>query len=131
MKYGCIDDCKSNLGKRLMQWRAERPSEWLMDEFILGAEEQNDEIARLRDEVERVKCAHSDMAEMYRKAIAEVEALRVDAERYRWLRENALSSFDTVLDGGRAALVHAVRWSADWREELDAAIDAARGKDND
>jgi len=36
--YASIDQCKSKLGRDMQQWRAERPSEWLMDEFIYAAE---------------------------------------------------------------------------------------------
>jgi hypothetical protein len=46
------------------------------------------------------------------KAEAEAEALRADAERYRWLRENEQDRSDVFL--------------ACCRDELDAAIDAAR-----
>ena len=52
-----------------------------------------------------------------------VEALRRDAERYRWLRDEAQSSWE----GERGpVLVHSTPWThTRWREELDAAIDAA------
>lgn len=36
--FATPDDCHSKLGKRIQQWRADRPDEWLMDEFIREAE---------------------------------------------------------------------------------------------
>jgi len=36
--YVSQDDCRSELGRKIQQWRADRPSEWLMDEFIREAE---------------------------------------------------------------------------------------------
>lgn len=130
MKYGCIEDCKSRLGKRLMQWRAERPSEWLMDEFILDAEEQHDEIARLRAEVDSLTMELAT-------AVQNGEALRVDAE--------ICSDLVQIVEGHFGAMHHGVwndraglrlkdtkRWARFYvmAKKLDAAIDAARGKDN-
>lgn len=94
-----------------------------------------DIVERLNDHAEFAdKVKRFADADCYRKGAEEIarlraepEAARVDAERYRWLRENALNGWDTVLEEGNPALIHAVRWSADWREKLDAAIDAARG----
>jgi hypothetical protein len=100
MKYGCVDDCKSKLGKRLMQWRAERPSEWLMDEFICAAEEQHDEIAHLR---------------------AEAEALRVANDKAKYALDRAREWLE-----GWASAVHQIHLV----NETISAIDAARGKDN-
>jgi hypothetical protein len=54
---------------------------------------------------------HDEAAAELRRLHAEVEALRADAERYRWLR---IGGIDHLLHG---------RF-----EELDAAIDAARSK---
>jgi hypothetical protein len=51
---------------------------------------------------------------------AEAEALRVDAERYRWLRERG-ESFQWM---------NIIRIDVDDFDDFDAAIDAARGKDN-
>lgn len=47
---------------------------------------------------------------------AEIEALRTDAERYRWLRSNAMDLVVDVPSGG---------WFPEG-EELDAAVDAGR-----
>ena len=58
-----------------------------------------------------------------RELLAERDALKADAERYRWLRENAVSysGRDHALE-----LVVPHRFADKWREETDAAIDAAR-----
>lgn len=54
---------------------------------------------------------------------AEVEDLRADAERYRWLRDNAVSypERDDALE-----LVVPVCFADKWAEMTDSAIDAAR-----
>lgn len=36
--FATQEDCHSKLGKRIQYWRACRPDEWLMDEFIREAE---------------------------------------------------------------------------------------------
>ncbi|MBC3948332.1 ead/Ea22-like family protein [Pseudomonas folii] len=59
--------------------------------------------------------------------IAENEALRQDAERYRWLREGAQQD----VDGWRndvPVLVHALSHVPEWKERLDKYIDAAMSK---
>ena len=50
--YATEDDCKSVLGKKIQYWRAERPNEWIMDEFIDGAEKQAAEIERLQAQID-------------------------------------------------------------------------------
>lgn len=62
--------------------------------------------------------ASSAAAEL-RRIHAECDALRADAERYRWLRENAADYRLTQKDG------YGGRELRGW-DELDAAIDAAR-----
>lgn len=64
MVYCEQDMCESKLGKLMQAFRADRPSEWQMDEFIGMAEEMHKEIERLRQ-------------------------AEKDAARYRWLRDNA------------------------------------------
>jgi len=56
---------------------------------------------------------------------AEVEALRKDAERYRWLR-NPDQAVGNVMDKMGSSGVYEYRAG----DELDAAIDSAMGKDN-
>ena len=51
MIYASEDMCKSELGKRLQYWRCERPSEWIMDEFIGGVEKLSEENAQLKARV--------------------------------------------------------------------------------
>jgi cell division septum initiation protein DivIVA len=71
-----------------------------------------DKPLQLADRVERLGYyLNEEAAALIRKQHAEIEALRADAERYRWLRT-----------GGIDHLLHG-RF-----EELDAAIDAARSK---
>ncbi len=64
MVYCDQDMCDSKLGKFMQAFRADRPDEWQMDEFIRMAEDMNNEITRLR---------HSEK----------------DAARYRWIKENS------------------------------------------
>lgn len=79
-------------------------------------------------DIMRAYCSMKYAAYEITRLREELEAARVDAERYRWLRENALGGWNTVLPGGKpSAIIHTARWSTDWREKLDAAIDAARG----
>lgn len=42
------DMCKSKLGKLMCAFRADRPDEWQMDEFIDGVEKMYKEIAELK-----------------------------------------------------------------------------------
>lgn len=57
-------EVESKLAKLLQSFRCDRPSEWLMDDFIRLAEEMHKEITSLRE---------ADK----------------DAARYRWLRDEA------------------------------------------
>ena len=63
MVYCDQDMCESKLGRLMQAFRADRPSEWQMDEFIGMAEQMHKEIERLRQ-------------------------AEKDAARYRWLMEN-------------------------------------------
>ena len=47
--YATQDDCRSELGKLMQSWRAMRPDEWTMDEFIREAEKMHSEILRLKE----------------------------------------------------------------------------------
>lgn len=47
--FATPDDCQSKLGKRIQQWRADRPDEWLMDEFIREAEKLDAAFKAARD----------------------------------------------------------------------------------
>lgn len=64
MIYCDQDMCQSKLGKLMQAFRADRPNEWQMDEFIGMAERMNKEIEALRQ-------------------------AEKDAARYRWLRNQA------------------------------------------
>jgi len=54
--------------------------------------------------------------------IEDHKALLADAERYRWLADGCVTDW---LGEEGPVLVHAKPWNANWRAELDAAIDAA------
>ena len=62
MVYCDQDMCESKLGKLMQAFRADRPDEWTMDEFIGMAEQMHKEIELLRQ-------------------------AEKDAARYRWLRD--------------------------------------------
>jgi len=47
--YATQDDCKSDLGRLMQFWRAMRPDEWTMDEFIREAEKMHSEILKLKE----------------------------------------------------------------------------------
>ena len=64
MVYCDQDMCESKLGKLMQSFRADRPNEWTMDEFIGMAEQMHKEIETLRQ-------------------------AEKDAERYRWIKENS------------------------------------------
>ena len=63
MVYCDQDMCESKLGRLMQAFRADRPSEWQMDEFIGMAENMHKEIELLRQ-------------------------AEKDAARYRWIKEN-------------------------------------------
>ena len=73
-------------------------------------------LLRLRKEVEALR-------DKLRQAQYEIDAMKVDAERYRWLRERshdtAIGTYEWVKRNGRQQRVYLAF------DELDAAIDAA------
>lgn len=103
MVYCDQDMCESKLGRLMQAFRADRPSEWQIDEFIGMAENMHKEIELLRQ-------------------------AEKDASRYRWLRESA----STEDHGGFAysfRLVDAIRYmpgaAPNETMDIDAAIDEA------
>lgn len=77
---------------------------------------------------ERFNEFFSSVQEDFARLRAERDALAKDAMRYRWLRRNCQYGFDDHDDGPQ--LVHrngetGPHQNAHWREDLDAAIDAA------
>ncbi|MCF3486966.1 hypothetical protein [Stenotrophomonas maltophilia] len=95
-------------------------------------EDMQEEIARLRAELQSaakaaldavaLSCANEREADALR---AEAEALRKDAERYRWLRNDAITGTrhdPAVLKDGPTDCCDFM-----FGDELDAAIDAAMG----
>lgn len=86
-----------------------------------------DEIARLRVDAERQEKVKQDYIDLYKSAAAlvlrlekEVKALRMDAERYRWLRDNSSHCWFDYKK--KPSLVYTGNM------DIDAAIDAARAK---
>lgn len=72
MVYCEQDMCESKLGRLMQAFRADRPSEWQIDEFIGMAEQMHKEIEIL------------------------IQAEK-DASRYRWLRDNCTTQqADTI-----------------------------------
>ncbi len=67
-----------------------------------------------------------------RRLAAENAALRKDAERYRWLRINAIGAFRTNGGKGPVSVYHLTKIPAipGIPEETDAAIDAAIQKEH-
>ena len=56
--YASEEDCKSELGKQIQRYRADRPDEWTMDEFIRGAEAMQTENERLNVQLEIIQGSH-------------------------------------------------------------------------
>jgi multidrug resistance efflux pump len=78
-------------------------------------------IAHLRHCARLQDSATAAVLERAEKAEVELAALREDAERYRWLRDGEIvcdTDFPAAKDKAGNSL---------WLQELDAAIDAARG----
>jgi hypothetical protein len=75
-----------------------------------------------------VRDARLKLADEFERLRAEVDALRADAERYRWLRNDAKNTDVTQpivvrgYDGPAGNYFNEPLWD----DELDAAIDAAR-----
>lgn len=49
-------EVESKLGRLIQSFRCDRPSEWMMDDFIRMAEEMHGEIETLKSELELTKC---------------------------------------------------------------------------
>jgi len=92
--------------------------EELRREVALLTEERNAAFA-----MSRCECAASEFCAQLVAAETEVEALRADAERYRWLRNNPPTSLCVRQDRATAFNTTAVYIDG---QNLDAAIDAAR-----
>ena len=75
MVYCDQDMCESKLGRLMQAFRADRPSEWLMDDFICMAEQMNKEIELLRQ-------------------------AEKDAARYRWLRNCDTKQTGRLVENG-------------------------------
>ena len=50
-KYFTKEDCNSKLGKRLLAFRCDRPSEWLMDDLVQQAEDMHNDLITILDEL--------------------------------------------------------------------------------
>lgn len=83
------------------------------------------EVARLRAELQNAAKAALDAVALSCEKEREADALRVDAERYRWLRNDAMTGTKhdpAVLKDGPTDCCDFM-----FGDELDAAIDAAMG----
>lgn len=73
---------------------------------------------------------HASISERSARLRAEVEALRADAQRYRWLKDHSAYTTVTPCIHGDAIGPSRMRWYHDSHQlhafTLDAAIDAAR-----
>ena len=56
--YVSEEDCKSELGKLIHGFRAERPDEWTMDEFIREADKMHDRINELTEALQDIEGIH-------------------------------------------------------------------------
>ena len=85
-----------------------------------------DDLKRMAEMCEIPEKQASEVLEL----IAENEALRADAERYRWLRDPDHCEED-FLDGPADNIVVGSCGGEDilWSEQLDAAVDAAMSKE--
>ena len=52
--YATQEDCTSELGRRMQAFRADRPSEWLMDDFIRDADSMEEKISRLEQALKSI-----------------------------------------------------------------------------
>ena len=120
------NDCDGDSGRCLADMVGDQEGDYVRYEDYAA------EVERLRAEKDAVKIAAWDKSSEQLREMArlrlERDALRADAERYRWLRDNACHEwFDEdypVQIVNQVLPVH----PAKWREETDAAIDAARGE---
>lgn len=91
-------------------------------EMRANSDAYHDEVNRLADLGEREGRRYADeLAQERKRLTAELEALRADAERYRWLREKATWYHCYITNTMKLQ----EKFSADVNG-LDAAIDAAR-----
>lgn len=88
-------------------------------------EDMQAEIARLRAELQNAAKAALDAVALSCEKEREADALRVDAERYRWLRNDAMTGTKhdpAVLKDGPTDCCDFM-----FGDELDSAIDTAMG----
>ena len=90
-------------------------------------------IERLRDASLEDAAIHEGYTHILHEAAAALEAAREDAERYRWLRDRMVAEEITCETYARLALrtvgpIAKRPAGSDYFDELDAAIDQARGK---
>lgn len=121
--------------ERILLARVAELEKDLADCFRLtGADPDGNEDWRLaRDAVKEVAAMRTDL-DLEEARVAELEAerdaARADAERYRWLRDSAAGQWEHPIvvsqkrQGDRMQYVGPLGF-----KELDAAIDAARGKE--
>jgi hypothetical protein len=97
-------------------------SGWVVDATF--ARQLERELSAAHEEIARADYATRRAVERAERAEAERDALRLDAERYRWLRANDFNADDCLIDAINAACEKR-RGAILTNAEKDAAIDAA------
>lgn len=80
MVYCDPDMCESKLGKLMQAFRADRPDEWQMDEFIQMAEQMHREIDRLGELVTRYESDNVSMSEQIAEMLDDLDWAERDVE---------------------------------------------------
>jgi len=88
--YVTPEDCKTELGKKMQAFRADRPSEWLMDEFIREA----DKLFTQTELDQRIEQACREQREMCWSELVELPQLISKTEIDKF-REAILSATNT------------------------------------
>lgn len=86
-----------------------------------------EDMQQSQHENERLKAEVDSLTREADRQYTTIEAYRKDAERYRWLRENAQQD----VDGWRneiPILVHAMSHIPEWKSRIDQSIDATMSK---
>lgn len=102
-------------------FRKKKPLGWQYSDGLVTESYHEAEVARLRAELQNAAKAALDAVALSCAKEREADALRVDAERYRWLRGRTSSD--------KTQICHYTNWS--WNlvtgESADKTIDAAMG----
>ena len=77
--FATPDDCNSELGKKMQQWRSDRPDEWTMDEFIREVEKLDAAFKAAKAYIDSSVCdpdITDEMIDAYEKYQDALEQLR-------------------------------------------------------